>query len=380
MKLELAPKKTDHLVPTSIVHQTAFWGRVHRRLGFGIEAFDVAFRPPADPTLATRPTAERGDFLVVRAPLSADADYAYVPFGPEIAPDADDVGRFLERLSRELQPMLGSRCAFIRWDLPWTSVHARDPEDFTGTGEWQGPPPAHLREIRMNFGTLDHNLWKAPRDLLPPDTVLIDLDGSEHELLARMHHKTRYNIGLAQRRGVVVDEGTAADLPAWYAVYLETTTRNRLKPMPIAHFRTMLDERAEGSASPVQTRLLLARRDGRILAGMLLAITPSRATYLYGASTREHRDLMASSAVQWATIQLAKTHGCTDYDMFGAAPRDADPHPLARVHRFKTGFGGRLVHREGCWDFPYDEGIYASWRAWEVADVQRRAIGGSDPT
>lgn len=375
MKLEIAPKKTDHLVPTPIVHQTAFWGRVHRRLGFGTDAFDLAFRPPADPGSPRRPATERGDFLVVRSPLSDDAEGAYVPFGPEIAPDADDVGAFLEGLSRALRPLLGPRCAFIRWDLPWTSIHARDAQDFGRDGAWQGPPPPHLREIRMNFGTGDHNLRKAPRDLLPPDTLLVDLQPDEDTILARMHPKTRYNIRLAQRRGVVVTEGTAADLEAWYALYLETAARSRFEPMPIAHFRTMLDERAEGSASPVSTRLLLARHGGQLLAGMLLAIAPTRATYLYGGSTRAHRDLMASSAMQWAAIRLAKAGGCRDYDLFGSAPRGDDPHPLSGVHRFKAGFGGRLVHREGCWDYPYDDRTYGAWRAWEEARVQRRGIG-----
>lgn len=371
MKLALAPKTTDQLVPTPIVHQTAFWGRVHRRLGFGTDAFDVAVGAGA-------PDAARGDFLVVTTPLSADVDCAYVPFGPELAPDADEVGTFLEQLSRELRPLLGPRCAFVRWDLPWTSVHAREPADFGADGAWRGAPASHLRELRMNFGTRDHNLWKAPRDLLPPDTVLIDLAGSEDALLARMHPKTRYNIRLAQRRGVVVEPGTAADLPAWYALYLETTARNHIEPMPLAHFETMLDERAEGSASPVATRLLLARHDGRLLAGMLLAVGPARATYLYGASTRAHRELMASFAMQWAAIQLAKAHGCRDYDLFGAAPRSDAHHPLAGVHRFKIGFGGRLVHREGCWDFPFAERTYAAWREAELAHVHARAVAVRD--
>lgn len=373
MKLAVAPKITDQLVPTPIVYQTAFWGRVQRRLGFGIDAFDVELRP-ADSTVATTP--ERGDFLVMRAPISDDIDSAYVPYGPELAPDAESVGTFLERLSRELRPLLGPKCAFIRWDLPWTSIHARDPENFADDGEWQGPPPDRLRELRMNFGTAEHNLWKAPRDLLPPNTVLVDLTDSEDAILARMHHKTRYNIRLAGRRGVVVEEGRSADLPAWYELYLETMARNQMEPLPIAHFETMLDERGEGSASPVRTHLLLARHEGRLLAGMLLALAPARATYLYGASTREHRNLMASYALQWETIRRAKAHGCSDYDMLGAAPRktDVDTHPLAGVHRFKIGFGGRLVHREGCWDFPFLEKTYTAWRQFEQSKSVQRAI------
>lgn len=370
LNLELAPKPTDDLVPTPIVHQTAFWGRVHRRLGFHIDAFDLAFRPPANDALA------RGDFLVLRTPLADDVECAYVPYGPELAPDAGDAGAFLERLSRALGPLLGPRCAFIRWDLPWTSVHAREPDDFTDDGAWRGPPPDRLRELRMNVGTAEHNLYKAPRDLLPPDTVLIDLAASEEEILARMHPKTRYNIRLAGRRGVTVEEGTLADLDAWYRIYRETTARNRIEPMPLAHFRAMLTERAEGSASPVIPRLLLARHEGALLAGVLVALAPARATYLHGASTRDRPDVMASYAAQWAAIRLARAHGCRDYDLFGAAPRAGTPHPLAGVHRFKVGFGGRLVHREGCWDYPLDGTTYVAVRRWEEAHLVRRAIGG----
>lgn len=360
MNLAIARKKTDHLVPTAIVQQTAFWGRVHRRLGFATDAFDV-----------TLPSALGGDFLVLRSPLTADTDYAYVPFGPELAPASEDMGRFLERLSLELQPLLGARCAFIRWDLPWEAVHARDAANFTD-GAWDGPPKKELRELRMNIGTDERNLWKASRDLLPPDTVVIDLRESEETILSRMHPKTRYNIRLAARRGVDVTAGSAADLREWYEVYLETTARHSLEPMSFAHAEAMLEERAEGAASPVVTKLLLARHDGRLLAGMLLALAPERATYLHGASTRAHRELMGSYALQWGAIRTAKAHGCRDYDLLGAAPRSGTAHPLAGVHRFKAGFGGRLVHREGCWDFPFEDSTYRAWRAHEDALVARR--------
>lgn len=363
MKLAVAPKSMDHLVQTPIVHQTAFWGRVHRRLGFGTAAFDLRLGPDA-----------HGDFLVVRAPLSETHEYAYVPYGPELGPDAEDTGPFLETLSQSLRPLLGPRCAFIRWDLPWTSVHARDTRDFEAD-EWHGPPAPHLRELRLNFGTRDHNLRKAPRDILPPSTLLVDLVPSEDVLLGRMHPKTRYNIRLSERRGVVVSPAPVAALPGWHALYLQTTARHHLKPMPLHHFETLLQERAEGTTSPVKTVLLMAHHGERPVAGMLLALGKTRATYLYGASDHTCRELMASHAVQWAAMRLAKAHGCADYDLFGAAPRADDTHALAGVHRFKVGFGGRLVHREGCWDYPLDDGTYTSWRAFEDLAVQRRNIG-----
>jgi len=226
----------------------------------------------------------------------------------------------------------------------------------------------------MNLGTDERNLWKASRDLLPPDTVMIDLRDPEETLLERMHPKTRYNVRLAERRGVTVVEGGLADLPAWYAVYRETAARHSLEPMSFEHAEAMLHERADddGASSNV-TKLLLARHDGQLLAGMILALTPTRATYLYGASTRSHRDLMGSYALQWGAIRRAKAHGCRDYDLLGAAPRAGTAHPLAGVHRFKSGFGGRLLHREGGRDFPFDDTTYPPLRAPEDALLARRA-------
>ncbi len=368
MTIQVAHKPSDDLFPTPIVQQTAFWGRVHRRLGFGVEAFDVRLGAASETSPAS------GDLLVMRLPLTDDVEGAYVPFGPELAPDPGAVGTFLERLSRELRPVLGPRCAFIRWDLPWTSLYAREPDHFTGDGEWRGPPEPRVRELRMNFGTEDRNLHKAPRDLLPPDTVLVELGGSEEEILARMHPKTRYNVRLAERRGVVVSTATLVELPAWYALYLETASRNHLEPLPLAHFTAMLTEQAVGSASPVQARLLMARYRGELLAGALIALAPSRATYLYGASSRTRRDVMAPHALQWAAIRLARAHGCASYDLFGVAPRTDANHALAGVHRFKMGFGGRVVHREGCWDFAYDETTYAAIRRREESHILGRAV------
>ena len=135
-----------------------------------------------------------------------------------------------------------------------------------------------------------------------------------------MHTKTRYNVRLAERRGVVVTEGGITELREWYALYLETTSRHGVQAMPLAHLQTIFDER-DGASSPVVTKLLLARHESVLIAGILVAFAPGRATYLYGASTREHRALMGSYAVQWAAMRIAKAHGCLEYDLFGSAPR-----------------------------------------------------------
>jgi lipid II:glycine glycyltransferase (peptidoglycan interpeptide bridge formation enzyme) len=93
-----------------------------------------------------------------------------------------------------------------------------------------------------------------------------------------------------------------------------------------------------------------------------VSLCRERATYLFGASSDEHREPMAPYALQWAAIQLARALGCSTYDLYGIAPTQ-EPHPLVGVRRFKPGFGGRMIHRAGSWDFPLDPAAYEPFRA-----------------
>jgi len=362
MEIALQCKEIDRLVPTTIVQQTAFWGRVKHRLGLDVQAFDLQARVAPEGVPGCQ-----GDFLVLRRPLPGGGEMAYVPFGPELNPGEGVAGPFLEQLSWGIRRIAGPRCSFVRWDLPWESPYAQDPEHHDAAGRWLGPPPNWVRELRMNWGSATHGLRKAHGNMLPVSTMVVDLTAPEEELLRRMKPKTRYNVHLAAQRGVEVTVGGLADLPTWLALYEETATRHGLPHAPAELFEAVLSESGAGSSSPVTTRLLLARRRDEALAGMILARSGPRATFLYGASTRRQRDCMASYALQWAAMRLAKADGCRDYDLLGVSPRPDEEHPLLGLHRFKSGFGGQLVHREGCWDFPFDPEEYQRWQALQTA-------------
>jgi lipid II:glycine glycyltransferase (peptidoglycan interpeptide bridge formation enzyme) len=95
------------------------------------------------------------------------------------------------------------------------------------------------------------------------------------------------------------------------------------------------------------------------------------ATYLYGASSNEDRNLMAGYALQWKAMQDARAFGCTQYDLFGIPPSPDPNHPMAGLYRFKTGFGGRIIHRPGSWDFPYRPLVR---KVFSVAEAMRKGI------
>lgn len=303
------------------------------------------------------------DVLVVLQQVDRSSCIAYVPYGPEIEPDEADQGPFLEELSECLREFLPRNCFCLRYDLCWESFWAKDADFYDQEGHWLGPPQAKMQELRFNFNTCSWNLKKAPTNILPSNTIYLDLRHEPEGLLAQMKPKTRYNIGLSQRRGVEVTCLGMDFLETWYQLYTETADRNGLVLHDIEYFRAVLAARAEGTSTEVL--LLVASLEEIPLAAMFLVLSGNRASYLYGASAGNQRKVMATYALQWEAMNIARTRGCSQYDMFGVAPRPDPEHPMHGLYRFKTGFGGTLYHSLGCWDYPLDQDRYAAFLSQE---------------
>lgn len=356
MKLNITPKSPQNLYPTDILFQTSFWGRVKNRLGWTVSAFDLSLPSPL------------GDVLVLTKRLDHEIVAVYVPQGPEYVPAAEEYGVFLETMSDAISKHLEPSSAFIRYDLPWFDpytlddgagdrVAGRDTRDLSR-------PDDRLREIRMNFSTQSWNLRKAPFDLTVADSLVIDISGTEDEILSRMKPKTRYNIRLSERKGVRVVNADFSALPLFFDVYLQTAQRNGFLPCDYRHFSAIFETTAIADSPEVRFFLAVHGRD--TLAGAIVVFSKSRATYLFGASTNCCRNLMGPYAIQWQAIRDARAMHCTTYDM-GAISSSNDPtHPFHGMYRFKTGFGGRIEHRAGSWDYPLQQEKYELVRNHEM--------------
>ena len=206
--LDLSAKTPQALLPTDIIFQTPYWAQVKSRLGYKPLAFDLESR-------------RCGDVLVLVQPCGGKK-IAVVPQGPEYAPDEENYGPFLEEFSLALARELGPDVAFIRYDLPWKSLYA----DEMKKREWTAFPEPRIREMRMNMGTRHWNIRKSSTDLTVASSLVVDLDGNEKTTMSRMKPKTRYNIGLAQRKGVTVRTVSADNLPEFHALYCQTAQRN----------------------------------------------------------------------------------------------------------------------------------------------------------
>ncbi|MDR1586961.1 MAG: peptidoglycan bridge formation glycyltransferase FemA/FemB family protein [Treponema sp.] len=342
--------------------QSDLWGLFKARFGWTAGAFLVDWQGGG-----------RTPLLVLRRPLLPGLSFAYVPWGPEPPPDFPEAGRrdALAELAAALKPLLPRNAAFIRFDPPWYSVEAVSaaPPPLSGGAAAIESPAAEapLHDMGRPF-------VRAAADIQPPDTVLVDLTPSGDKILAAMKPKWRYNIGLAEKRGVTVIRSGEDGLGVFYALLAETAARDGIAVHSLEYYRALFEvmNGPPGPGGNAELRLYLAKHEGDTLAAALTLFRGDRATYLYGASSGLKRNLMAPYALQWRAMKDAKAAGCTVYDLFGIPPFDDPSHPMTGLYRFKTGFGGRIIHRPGSWDYPYKAAACALFRAAEAARKKHR--------
>jgi peptidoglycan pentaglycine glycine transferase (the first glycine) len=198
----------------------------------------------------------------------------------------------------------------------------------------------------------------SPQSIQPRRTILVNLDADPEGILAGMKQKTRYNIRLAERKGVTVRPGSEADLACFYDLMELTAERDGFAVHSRAYYEAthhLLVARGLG-------RLLLAEYEGQILAGLVVFAFGDTACYMYGASSDAERQRMPTYLLQWEALLWAREQGCRTYDLWGVPDEDEATledgftrrsDGLWGVYRFKRGFGGRLVRTAGAWDLVY---------------------------
>ena len=293
--------------------------------------------------------------LALSRRIAPGFSFVYVPWGPEIIPGKGrERSLALAELAQKLRRFFPGNTAFIRFDPPWLIKSENE------------TPPLFLPFKR------------ASADIQPPDTVLVDLTLPAPEILAAMKPKWRYNIGLAEKRGVQVSRTDAGapvgGVEVFYKLLEETAARDGIAIHSIDYYKTLFEVYGGGGGVNGVLNLYTATFNNEPLAAIVVLCRGKHATYLYGASSNLHRNLMAAYALQWKAMQDATAFGCELYDLFGIPPNDDPAHPMAGLYRFKTGFGGRIVHRAGSWDYPYKPVFYSLFRAAESARKKIRDL------
>jgi len=201
----------------------------------------------------------------------------------------------------------------------------------------------------------------------PPRTVVLNIEPPEDEILAQMKQKTRYNIRLASRKGVLVSP--AKDIFRFYKMIQVTSERDAFGVHSFEYYKKAYDLFHQHG----KCELFFAEFEGQLLAAVMVFANQKKAWYFYGASANQHRNLMAPYAAQWEAIQWARRQGCIEYDLWGVPDKDLTileaefthrDDGLWGVYRFKRGFGGSINRAVGTWDRVYNQTIYNVYRFW----------------
>lgn len=211
---------------------------------------------------------------------------------------------------------------------------------------------------------------KAPRDTQPSEIFMIDISGSEEEVLSRMKQKTRYNIRLAEKKGVKVfitkeEKYTRAFLD----LIVATSERKVIAPHPRVYYEKFFSAFTEGMLF-----LFVAEYKEKVIAANMVAIYGKTAYYLHGGSSDEHRDAMAPYLLQWEQIKFAKEKGATRYDFGGIQTRFKNS--WEGITKFKLGFSPKTepTHFPGTYDIVIDKKAYFLYRILQTALKIFRAI------
>jgi len=229
---------------------------------------------------------------------------------------------------------------------------------------------------KINFKNL--GLIPSAHPLFTRFNFELDLTKNEEDLLRNMHPKTRYNIKIAQKHNVEVEENNSDEaFLAYLKITEETTRRQGFFAHTQSYHRLMwetLKPKPDEKPNPnkLTAHLFIAKYEKEILVAWVLFVYKDTLYYPYGASSSSHRETMASNLIMWEAIKYGKKMGLKKFDMWGSLGPDADKNDnWYGFHRFKQGYGPRLVEYVGSYDLVINPFLY---KLYVLADKVRWAI------
>ena len=327
--------------------QTYEWGQVKAKYGweplYAVWDVDGKWKVESDPNLLSTFHSPVSAALIlkrqiIRNGFAARLSILYSPKGPLLDWKNESLRN---RVLNDLQSFAKKQGAiFLKMD----------PDVVLGTGIPRSEEDVPENSGQVVMSELKRREWRYSSDQIQfRNTVLIGLDPSEEEMLARMKQKTRYNVRLAEKKGVSLRIGTMDDLPILYKMYAETSVRDGFVIRDEGYYKTVWELFMNSSEPTCEP--LIAEVDNEPVAAIFVFYFAGCAYYVYGMSRDIHREKMPTYLLQWEAMKRAKAKGCTVYDLWGAPEVFDESDAMWGVYRFKEGLGGQVVRTLGAWDF-----------------------------
>jgi peptidoglycan pentaglycine glycine transferase (the first glycine) len=267
-----------------------------------------------------------GAIQLIKMPLPFGKYYLYAPYGPVVGGKLEILNSKLETIFKELKFKFPD-AVFFRFEFKGFS-------DFV------------FRASDLSF--------KKTLNIQPAKTLIIDLNKSEEQLLADMHHKTRYNIRVAQKHGVEIKDefsvsiGNGLFAKEAVALIFQTSKRQGYKGYGIDYYEKMIDALAIKNVSlGLKLHIYKAIYNSKLLASAIMIDFGKTRTFLFGGSADENKNVMAPYLLHYKAMLDAKTLGLNFYDFWGVETSKGE---VPGFVRFKLGFGGIVKQYAGAYD------------------------------
>jgi lipid II:glycine glycyltransferase (peptidoglycan interpeptide bridge formation enzyme) len=328
-------------LPDPQLLQTWEWGQLKAHYGWRVET--ITWGSHAAALVLKRSLPVRG--------MAAKMNILYVPRGPLL--DWSNAGLRQAVLADLAKLAARSNAIFIKVD-PFVPIQTGVPGAASSSG---AHPGSQLASDLARAGWVP-----SPEQVQFRNTMLLDLSPGLDELMGRMKPKARYNIRLAEKKGVTVRQAAAQDFSRLYRMYAQTSLRDHFTIRDEAYYQRAWNgfRMADGETAPDCPVIdpLVAEVDGQPVAGIVVYRFGGAAWYLFGMSAGEHREKMPNHLLQWEAIRRAKAAGCTRYDLWGAPDTFDETDPMWGVYRFKESLGAQVVRTPGAWDLPVRPTLY----------------------
>lgn len=343
--------------PYTSIHQTSTWAHFQSNVPARDKFWIIALK---DKNSKDKDEIIGGTLLIKHSLPKGKYCWLYSPRGPLLSySDPKTAKQQLKTLLKEIKKIAKEENAvFYRMDPSVTRQRGRRRIKFPGF------KPSHL-------------------GFQPEDTLIIDLSQTQEKILEQMKSKGRYNIRLAEKKGVKIVEVVTPTLKAkketidlirefqnqieaYFNILQETLERDKFYGHGLSFYKNMIEKLAPQTLNPNPKNSKTALKDGfaklylakykspetrkeKYIAGVIITFYKDTAIYYYGASSDEDRNAMAPYLLQWHAIKEAKSLGCKYYDFLGIAPPKTKDilgpkkHPWRGVTGFKRKFGGEHV-------------------------------------
>ncbi|OJX46940.1 MAG: hypothetical protein BGO78_15685 [Chloroflexi bacterium 44-23] len=309
--------------------QTSAWSEIKANNGW--QAFFLIWKNNSKEIVAGAMILERQirPFPLLRLPIQ------YVPKGPLLDwKNSELVAVVLKDIADFAQQR---KAIFIKID---PEIYLENPIYFLKFED--------MKEISGQVeASMSKNGWQfSDSQIQFQNTLWIDLEPDEDEILTRMKQKTRYNIRLAAKKDIRIRLAKPEDYEKVYRLYAATSIRDGFVIRSQSYYFDVWKNFTDANICYI----LLAEFEGEVIAALVMYIYGCMAYYIYGMSSDKNRNLMPTYLLQWEAIKLAKKSGARFYDLWGAPINLEESDPMYGVYRFKVGLGGIFVRTIGAWD------------------------------